>query len=119
MYRLFPDKAVNCSKIRIPRKNGGTFPALVVSPKEPQADAPGVLWLHGGGYLAGMKEMVHMSRAVDLVKNYGAVVIAPGYRLSWADLLYGTAAGLYVCRGRRTVLCGDLYVYRKPEACRR
>ena len=84
MYRLFPDKAVNCRRIRIPRKNGGTFPALVVSPKELQADAPGVLWLHGGGYLAGMKEMVHMSRAIDLVKHYGAVVIAPGYRLSWA-----------------------------------
>ena len=43
MYRLFPDKAVNCSKIRIPRKNGGTFPALVVSPKKPQTDAPGGL----------------------------------------------------------------------------
>lgn len=29
-----------------------------------------------------MKEMVHMSRATDLVKKYGATVISPGYRLS-------------------------------------
>lgn len=27
--------------------------------------------------------MVHMSRAVDLVKKYGAIVISPGYRLSF------------------------------------
>ena len=40
-------------------------------------NATGVLWLHGGGYIAGMKEMVHMSRAVDLVKRFGAVVLSP------------------------------------------
>lgn len=33
--------------------------------------------------MAGMKEMVHMSRAIDLVKNYGTTVISPGYRLSF------------------------------------
>ena len=31
-----------------------------------------------------MKEMVHMSRAVDLVKKFGAVVVSPGYRLAFA-----------------------------------
>lgn len=56
--------------------------ALVVSPKVPHKNAPGILWLHGDGYMAGMKEMVHMSRAVDLVKNYGATVISPDYRLA-------------------------------------
>ena len=29
-----------------------------------------------------MKEMVHMSRAVELVKRFGAVVLSPGYRLA-------------------------------------
>ncbi len=38
--------------------------------------------------MAGMKEMVHMSRAVDLVKNYGATVISPGYRLSFVSFLH-------------------------------
>lgn len=41
------------------------------------------MWIHGGGYIAGMKEMVHMSRAVDLVKKYGAVVFSPGYRMAF------------------------------------
>ena len=57
--------------------------ALVLRPIEPRPDAPGVLWIHGGGYATGMKEMVFMSRAVDLVERFGAVVVAPGYRLSW------------------------------------
>ena len=44
--------------------------------------APGVLWIHGGGYVIGMSEMVFLSRAMDLVKSYGAVVVAPEYRLA-------------------------------------
>lgn len=43
---------------------------------------PGVLWLHGGGYAIGMPEMAFISRAINLVKKYGAVVISPAYRLS-------------------------------------
>lgn len=82
MYKLFPDKDVNCSKIHIPRRDGTDIPALIVSPKVRPKNAPGILWIHGGGYMIGMKEMVHMSRAVDLVKKYGAAVISPGYRLS-------------------------------------
>ena len=35
--------------------------------------------------MLGMKEMVFMSRAVDLVKKYGAVVVSPGYRLSFVE----------------------------------
>ena len=48
------------------------------------ANAPctGVLWIHGGGYETGMPEMVYFSRAKNLVKKYGAVVVAPDYRLS-------------------------------------
>lgn len=57
--------------------------ALVLRPTAPRPDAPGVLWIHGGGYATGMKEMVFMSRAVDLVERYGAVVVSPAYRLSW------------------------------------
>ena len=80
---IFPDKNVNCTKISIPCRGSRHMAALVVSPKIPRKNAPGILWIHGGGYMAGMKEMVHMSRAVDLVKKYGATVISPGYRLSF------------------------------------
>ena len=55
---------------------------MILKTKDTKPNAPGVLWIHGGGYMVGMKEMVYMSRAMGLVKKFGAVVIAPGYRLS-------------------------------------
>ena len=74
--------AVQTERVRIP---AGTrhISTLVVRPRELRSDAPGVLWLHGGGFATGMKEMVFMSRAIDLVTQFGAVVVAPDYRLSW------------------------------------
>lgn len=83
MYKLFHDKDVKCIRISILCRDGRHMPALVVTPKIPKNNAPGILWIHGGGYMAGMKEMVRMSRAINLVKNYGATVISPGYRLSF------------------------------------
>lgn len=83
MRSIRPDKDIIVKKIKI---NAGdrTIKALVLYKKgESVSKAPGVLWIHGGGYISGMKEMVHMGRAVDLVKNYGAVVISPGYRLAF------------------------------------
>ena len=71
------DPDIRVYKIRI-----GHCSALVLSPRRKPQNAPGVLWIHGGGYFVGMKEMVWMSRAVDLVKKFGAVVVAPGYRLA-------------------------------------
>lgn len=50
--------------------------------KKTREQTPGILWIHGGGYVTGMAKMIYMSRAIDLVKKYGAVVITPEYRLS-------------------------------------
>lgn len=83
MLRMTPDPSIRVQTIVI-GSNGRRISALVLSPPEKPTDAPGVLWLHGGGYLLGMKEMVHMSRAVELVKRFGAVVVSPDYRLSLA-----------------------------------
>ncbi|MGN0628990.1 MAG: alpha/beta hydrolase [Oscillospiraceae bacterium] len=57
---------------------------LILEPvSEPDgADHPGILWIHGGGYITGMAEMVYMSRARNLVRKYGAVVVSPEYRLA-------------------------------------
>lgn len=79
---LKADKDVNVKKIKI-KADKRTIPALIVSPKIKRKNAPCVLWIHGGGYFLGMKEMVHMSRAIDLVKKFDAVVISPGYRLAF------------------------------------
>ncbi len=81
MRLMLPDRDVLVRTLRIPTTHG-SIPALLLSPRTAQGNATGVLWLHGGGYAVGMKEMVHMSRAVGLVKHFGAVVLAPGYRLS-------------------------------------
>lgn len=78
MYKLWPDKDLQVHKAKT-----GHVPLLILHLKKPKKNAPGVLWIHGGGYILGMKEMVYMSRAVDLVKKYGAVVVSPGYRLAW------------------------------------
>ena len=76
--KLWPDR-----EIRVEKKRVGHVPMLILRPKDATAGKPGVLWIHGGGYITGMKEMVYMSRAADLVKKYGVTVVSPGYRLAW------------------------------------
>ena len=64
---------------------GGQMKLLILRPTvnaRPRENTPGVLWIHGGGYALGMAAMVYMSRALNLVKKYGAVVVSPEYRLA-------------------------------------
>ncbi len=76
--KLTPDQDIRVQKIRV-----GHVPVLVLKPENrPSADI-GLMWIHGGGYITGMKEMVYMSRAVNLVRKYGVTVYSPGYRLAW------------------------------------
>ena len=81
MRSMRPDPAIRVRRLRIPTAQG-SIPALVLSPKAAPENAPGLLWLHGGGYVAGMKEMVHMSRAVELVKRFGATPALAGVDLT-------------------------------------
>ena len=81
MLIMKPCPGIRVQKIYIPA-GARRVPALVLSPEELSAPATGVLWIHGGGYISGMKEMVYISRAVELVKSFGAVVVSPGYRLA-------------------------------------
>ena len=48
----------------------------------PREKTPWILWIHGGGYVVGMAGMIYMSRAIDLVRKHGAVVVTPEYRLA-------------------------------------
>lgn len=63
---------------------GRRMKLLVLRPADtaPGRLRTGVLWLHGGGYITGMPEMVHFTRARDLAARYGAVVVSPAYRLA-------------------------------------
>ena len=75
---LRPDNDMSVQKQKI-----GSVPTLILRPKTIKPPGVGLLWIHGGGYITGMKEMVYMSRAVDILKRYGATVFSPGYRLAW------------------------------------
>lgn len=55
-------------------------PLLILKPNDWRTgdQRTGILWIHGGGYITGMKEMVHWSRAVGLVMKFGAFVAMTG-----------------------------------------
>ncbi|MBQ7428985.1 MAG: alpha/beta hydrolase [Butyrivibrio sp.] len=91
--RFWPDKGIICEKRKI-EANGHKIPILILKREGSIGNAPGVLWIHGGGYATGMKEMVYMGRGESLAKNFGAVVISVGYRLSG---LYPYPAGFNDC----------------------
>ena len=74
---------------------------LILRPLERREErVPGVLWVHGGGYQSGSAKDIFATRALSLVVKFGAVLVAPDYRLSkkhpypaalhdcWAALLY-------------------------------
>ena len=80
MYKISM-KGIRSKRISI-KVNGLRVPLLILKPLDEPRNAPGVMWIHGGGYMTGMKEMAYVGRAADLVRDHGAVVIAPGYHLS-------------------------------------
>ena len=67
--------------IRIPA-SGKKLKLIVLSPQKKDGPVPGILWIHGGGYVTGMAAMVYASCGKDLAKRFGAVVISPEYRLA-------------------------------------
>ncbi len=58
-------------------------PTLILNSAGTARSDVAILWIHGGGYFLGMKEMVYMSRAQELVRKYGVTVFSPGYTLAW------------------------------------
>ena len=54
----------------------------VLQPKEADGPVPGILWIHGGGYITGGNYMVLVSCGKMLAERYGAVVVSPEYRLA-------------------------------------
>lgn len=75
-------KSVRVKNLSIKTKDG-KIPLLILSPNNITAKTAGVLWIHGGGYITGMKEMAFMGRAVELVEKFKVVVISPDYRLAF------------------------------------
>ena len=62
-----------------------TIKLLILRPLDWSGDSepvPGVLWVHGGGYQSGSAKDIFATRALSLVVKFGAVLVAPDYRLS-------------------------------------
>lgn len=62
---------------------GGKRKVWILRPGNHESLHPGILFIHGGGYLTGGAWMIHFSVFKRIAKTYGAVIIAPEYRLSW------------------------------------
>lgn len=81
---MLTNKYYKIEEKKIPSQNG-EIEILIIKPTKnakSKEETPGILWMHGGGYVTGMTKMIYFSRAIDLVKKYGAVVITPEYRLA-------------------------------------
>ena len=60
----------------------GRIRAILMRPEENDGPVPGLLWLHGGGYVTGMASMVYFTMGHVLAEHFGCVLIAPNYRLA-------------------------------------
>lgn len=74
-------KGLSSRSVRI-GTDAGMMKARVLQPKESDTHVPGLLWIHGGGYMLGGAYMVDMSCGKMLAERYGAVVVCPDYRLA-------------------------------------
>ena len=55
-YNLKPVPGVVQEKRKI-NISGMNILILILRPEKPKKNVPGILWLHGGGYFLGMKEV--------------------------------------------------------------
>ena len=57
------------------------IPVLVTTPIEGRRPRPGVLWIHGGGYILGSPQMEAFGTG-RLARDLGVVTVSPDYRLA-------------------------------------
>jgi len=82
--------------------DAGKLKLVILRPRKQTGPLPGILWIHGGGYVLGMAGMVRFSAGKMLARRYGAVVVSPEYRLAGkapypAALMDCSAAFRYMC----------------------
>ena len=77
-----PKRYFTTEKRRIPVGQHRIRLLILRSSEPPDGKVPGVLWIHGGGYQSLSARTVYFTRALSLTVKYGAVLVAPDYRLS-------------------------------------
>ena len=60
---------------------GGSVPLRIYRPLEPRGALPGLLYIHGGGFVVGSLETEH-GNAIALASALGIVLVSVGYRLA-------------------------------------
>jgi acetyl esterase len=61
----------------------GPVPVKLFRPAEPSEPAPGLLWMHGGGFVMGtVNDTESLVPGYELAARAGAVVVSVGYRLA-------------------------------------
>ena len=58
----------------------GGMKTIILRPRKQEGAVPGLLWIHGGGYVTGMAAMAYLTMGRTLAKHFGCVLIAPDYR---------------------------------------
>lgn len=83
-------KGLDCSEKWITRSKDNTpMRICIYKPLINSIEAPGVLWMHGGGYAIGVPE-TSIGLIKKLIDESGCVIVAPDYRSSF-DLPYPAA----------------------------
>lgn len=76
-----PPKGIWSEQRTVPRPDGSALRVRLYRPLRPRPDAPGLLWMHGGGYVLGSPEQDGASYR-RIIEATGAVIVAPDYRLA-------------------------------------
>lgn len=50
--------------------------------RDKESKVPGVLWIHGGGYIKGSSKLLFISMGRRIAKNFESVIFSPNYRLA-------------------------------------
>jgi len=78
---LVADETLVTEERIIQTRDGNDLRILIFSPTNPEPDATGVLWIHGGGYALGSPEQ-ELPTARGFIEIANAVVVVPAYTLS-------------------------------------
>ncbi len=70
------------NELKVIETAGRKMRLIVLHPENQSGPLPGILWIHGGGYMTGMAAMVFFSCGRMLAEKFGAVLVSPEYRLA-------------------------------------
>lgn len=74
-------RGLSCKRVSIQREDGSLMDIVIYGPKEKPQTAPGILWVHGGGYCIGAPDQ-DIKTIREFIDQSGCTVVAPYYTLA-------------------------------------